>query len=385
MTASQAQVDFRKIESAEEMAKVWSDAQAQNKSVFIDIYATWCGPCKWMDANVFALEEAGDYMNEKFINVKMDGESTYGREFASLVGLSAYPSFFLFKNEKEVMNTMVGAKGWDEFEVSLDATLEYYPVMSLLQSKFESNLLERADYPRFMNALRGLGNEEYANEVAQYYIDNELEEGPFKPVDIKTLAFAGKNMEQVVLNMMMSDIPAVREALGDDLSDYIDHVVTSAINNAVTVSDRSYIDDLSKHLPELTKGTEEDAKLLTTRMNVYYLHYDEQYDELISFINDGFTGEFKGDHAWLYKAAEDAVFLDPNNLKLVREGVNWFEQCIALQETFEYYYSLAVCQYYLDRSDLTIEHLKKAITLTNDQEQVETALGIIKQLEAEME
>ncbi|HLU87988.1 MAG TPA: thioredoxin family protein, partial [Taishania sp.] len=28
-------------------------AQSANKPIFVDAYAVWCGPCKWMSATVF--------------------------------------------------------------------------------------------------------------------------------------------------------------------------------------------------------------------------------------------------------------------------------------------------------------------------------------------
>ena len=34
-------------------------AKKENKLVFVDCYTTWCGPCKWMEANVFPEAKAG--------------------------------------------------------------------------------------------------------------------------------------------------------------------------------------------------------------------------------------------------------------------------------------------------------------------------------------
>src|SRR6056297_83498 len=177
------QVDFREILSSEDMDQVWEDADRENKPVFVDIYATWCGPCKWMDANVFAAEEAGNYMNAKFINVKMDGESEFGRAFALQSGLSAYPSFFLFNSGQTLMNTVVGAKPWEELKPQLVSTLEYYPVLEVLQNKFESGLLEKEDYPRFVAALREMGKEDYGNAAAGTYQEKFITGNDWSPMD----------------------------------------------------------------------------------------------------------------------------------------------------------------------------------------------------------
>jgi thioredoxin-related protein len=51
-------------------------AKAENKYIFVDCYATWCAPCKKMDKDVFSAESVGDYMNSRFISVKVQMDST---------------------------------------------------------------------------------------------------------------------------------------------------------------------------------------------------------------------------------------------------------------------------------------------------------------------
>ena len=36
-------------------------AKAENKLIFIDAYAVWCGPCKVMARDIFPLKEVGDF------------------------------------------------------------------------------------------------------------------------------------------------------------------------------------------------------------------------------------------------------------------------------------------------------------------------------------
>ena len=49
-------------------------AKATNKLLFMDCYNSWCGPCKMMSNTVFPQEKVGNFMNPKFVCLKVDME-----------------------------------------------------------------------------------------------------------------------------------------------------------------------------------------------------------------------------------------------------------------------------------------------------------------------
>ncbi len=74
----------------------WNDAlqkaKDENKLIFLDIYASWCGACKRLKANTFTDREAGDLYNANFINLALDGEKGEGKVLAKKYGVRAYPT-----------------------------------------------------------------------------------------------------------------------------------------------------------------------------------------------------------------------------------------------------------------------------------------------------
>lgn len=109
-SSSSEGINFEDISFEEALKK----AKKEKKLIFVDAYAVWCGPCKWMEANTFQEKEVGEAFNEKFINLKIDMEKGEGPELARKYNVRAYPTMFLIDGEGEVVKRILGAKKKDQ-------------------------------------------------------------------------------------------------------------------------------------------------------------------------------------------------------------------------------------------------------------------------------
>lgn len=90
--------------------EVLAKAKQENKIIFVDAYASWCGPCKSMAARVFPTKEAGDFYNDKFINFKIDMEKGEGPAFAKKYPVRAYPTLMFIDYDGTLVHQKVGAQ-----------------------------------------------------------------------------------------------------------------------------------------------------------------------------------------------------------------------------------------------------------------------------------
>lgn len=104
-------------------SQVLSEAKKQNKLIFIDIYTTWCGPCKMMSAKVFTDEKVGNKFNEAFINYKIDAEKGEGIELAKNYAITAYPTYLFVNSGGELVYRALGAMPTDKFLIEADKAL----------------------------------------------------------------------------------------------------------------------------------------------------------------------------------------------------------------------------------------------------------------------
>ena len=82
-------------------------AKKENKFIFLDVYASWCPPCKKLKRTSFKDPEVGNYYNKNFINVTIDGESGEGIELARKYGVKTYPTLFIvdYNGQKRAKST----------------------------------------------------------------------------------------------------------------------------------------------------------------------------------------------------------------------------------------------------------------------------------------
>ena len=93
------------------MEDAWTEAlkqaKIQNKYIFVDAYATWCGPCKMLKVTTFRNDKAAAFYNSNFINVAIDMEKGQGPALAQQWQLTAYPTLIIFDaNGKPVLGSV---------------------------------------------------------------------------------------------------------------------------------------------------------------------------------------------------------------------------------------------------------------------------------------
>jgi thiol-disulfide isomerase/thioredoxin len=95
--------------------QVVAEAKRQNKPIYLDAYASWCGPCKVLKREIFTRPDVGAYFNENYIAVSIDMEKGEGIELAKKYNVRAYPTHLYFDPDGTIVHRAVGGAGGDEF------------------------------------------------------------------------------------------------------------------------------------------------------------------------------------------------------------------------------------------------------------------------------
>ena len=168
LAALSARAQNRKIHFEEgNLASVLAKAKAEGKFVFMDAYTTWCGPCKWMDKNVFTNDTVADYFNQHFVNYKLDMEKGEGLEVAKKYEVRAYPNLVFIDGDGNLVHRAAGSRAAHQF-VQLGKDAQNAEVrFAAYQQKYESGLRD----PQFMTTYLELRERSALpfSEVAKAY------------------------------------------------------------------------------------------------------------------------------------------------------------------------------------------------------------------------
>jgi len=117
---AQTEIQFEKNSTIQALK---TKAKKEKKLIFIDAYTSWCGPCKWISANIFTDPKVADYYNKNFINSKFDMEDQgEGTHIGSSYEVMCYPNLLFIDADGKLIHRTAGVDQDPQFYIALGET-----------------------------------------------------------------------------------------------------------------------------------------------------------------------------------------------------------------------------------------------------------------------
>lgn len=345
----------------ETFQNILDKAKKENKLVFLDAFASWCGPCKMLEKNVFTKQEVGTYYNSHFINARFDMEKGEGRDIARKYSITSYPSLLFLNGNGEVVYK---GKGYMDVADFLGMGKDVLDPENSLEKRIEKFHAGESQPDFLMKLMKDVSNNdfEFAQKVSERYFKIKEKEELTKE-DAGVLLYFTKNSDDENFKVFEKRKPELLKMIPENvLNDFEKQIrLTTIVKKAVDYTNYQIND--AYLVAEATKVIgEKDAKTLSSklRMDFYfnYKNYPEYEKAAVEYYQNpaDFSAEELNQISWDF-------FLYVSNPASLKKAVEWSTESIKKQEDNINTDTLARIYYKLNDSANAKKWAKKSIEL----------------------
>ena len=290
--------------------EVLAKAQQTHKPIFVDVYTTWCGPCKQMSSSIFPLESVGKVYNENFICYQIDAEKGEGIVLAKKYAVKAYPTYLFVKGDGNLFFLTVGSMPEKNFiAVSKTALDEMNDPKSL--AMWEKEYTVKKNDPAFLldymqkRSRLGQSNDALFDEYLKMIPEDQLTSKPVfdwylkEGAHMKVTSFAFQNLEK--------NYQKYFPGLFGNVYTFLMAGITNSVNEAAVTKNEELLATAILAYDHLPKG-------LTTEKDELYMQYYLRTGETDKYVK--YAISFANNH--LMKMNLDSLTkIDNRNYKLI--------------------------------------------------------------------
>lgn len=274
VTLSAQGISFEKSTWKEALDK----AKAENKLLFVDAYAEWCGPCKRMAKYEFTNEEVGKFYNSNFVNLKLDMESDDGRTFDSQYPVSAYPTMFFLDGDGKVVKKVKGGRKAKQLIAMATLAMKSHDFSGEYRQKYEEGDRTYATVYNYIKALRK--SSKPTIKIANEYLRSKPEISEDQRLQL--IAVAATEADSKLFDEMLSNRNEIAEVIGTELYDsYVMRACDKTIQKAI---EYEYPELLTEAITKAKQGLHEHTEAYVHKSHLTYakeMHDAELYSKSV--------------------------------------------------------------------------------------------------------
>ncbi len=340
---------FKELDSQADWQSALEESATNGKDIFLDIYATWCGPCKMMDANVYTNPAVYEYYNSNFVNLKVDGESAFGRVLASQYSLTAYPTMYFVSASEAMIYQVVGYREPEALLASgtnvKDSGKRYMELLGLFKS---TNDLTPEQSAEFLKLCVKFEDKYHINLLAKDIAASYTESDILNPDNKAIVMAVGGDIDSETVMLVIKNAASLKVAWGsNDFGTYLSEVFNTTMASAAESRDSIRMERIATEFIPVYMIDMPDriAEAQLTTRKIYYA----QTNNWLNYISsvEKHAEEFESTNpVFLYSEAYYVVENQFVNPLMMDKANEWVNQAILQSPNFESYFLATIINAY---------------------------------------
>ncbi len=357
--------------------EIQAKAKAENKYIFMDCFTTWCGPCKYMSASIFPLQNVGDFMNDKFISVKVQLDTTAGdndavkawykdgHDIAQAYNVRAYPTYLIFDANGEIVHRFVGSSPADEFltaaKKSLDPETQYYTLLN----QYKAGKKDETFLRKVALASADAYDRENAGKISDEYLATQSD--LYTKENLSFIQKFTETSKDKGFNILLNNPEKVDAVLGDGAAAAAMQpiIMREEVYKNFPRDPKSAVDwnnmneELIKKYPAQADEVLAKAKVIWYQHTADWGNYQTAIFDYMNKYGAKASPEELNSYAW-------TVFQNCPDMKCVTQALDWSKRSFKDEENPAFLDTYANILYKLGKKDEALTWEKKALDLAPD-------------------
>jgi thioredoxin-related protein len=170
-------------------------AKKDNKLLFIFLYDLECSHCENMRKNVLTQAKVYDFLNQNFVNFKLDSKSEKGIQFIQKNKIPSFPAFlFRDSTEADVIN-FTGEMSANEFIEEASNALNPMKYQTNLAAAFNKDTTNGINCLAYLNSLKRSIQKDQMESIAKRYLSTQAEAQLLSVLNWKVMALGVNDLQ----------------------------------------------------------------------------------------------------------------------------------------------------------------------------------------------
>lgn len=306
--SANAQMQFKEIVTQSDWETAVKEANETGKLLFLDIYATWCGPCKYLESNIYPDVELGKYYNSHFINLKLDGETEFGRMKVMQYGLQAYPTMYYLSSSEDMLAKVVGVKQAPELNAFGEKVVRNSDKLVEFKRDYNNDKLKAPELMAYRELLLEFDQKEQSDEVSSKIIPSLTEADILNPEYKSIIIGAKTDLDGKIFSLIKSNFEGFKLLwTEEEMGQIFGNIFDASLNMAISNQDPGYKDRIIAELLPLFQDTPESVKNAEYITNKLYFANTGDWKGFSELVMALYNTGFSNDDAFLYQESFDIV------------------------------------------------------------------------------